>query len=857
MSDSNSLDYQSVSPLPALPVLKVLMIADGKIASSEIISSLFEGLHDQGAISFRCLYENLTTYSERAEAVEWADLLFFFRVAFPPALSLLRLAQRKGKSVIYCTDDDFLQIDQNSPLGQIYHRSDNASAFRAICKEADRLWLFTEEMARRYRSLNSKIILGQLPSPIELFKDSLKGLHNDSEETLTIGYAGSFIHEKDLQVVHRPLLKLLEEKKDRLRVEFIGYVPKDLKGHPQVKEIPYFKSLNDFYRYMVQARWSIGLALLEDSPFNRGKTNNKYREYGSFGIPGIYSDMPVYSSCIKHRVNGYLTSHTEDGVEEALRTMLEDTALRRKIRKEALQDVSSHFSLKGAQLQLLRELSLLAIEKIPKIVERPKLLVIGYDKVFSTHIDALQPCRVLTDQKLLEFKWKEPGQVNSEDIQYGDGVYLVRSFENVNLPVLGWISQEQKPLICSWDDLFFLLPATTPLGQFYSEEDYQKVARRFLQSASLVMASTPPLAEYSRRLNPRVMEAIYGFKPPSCPDQSDHFNKSTTTTVRIGFFGVNLGVTEPFMVEALKELRKRYQDRVILEIIGLRPSQEVLDLCDGFFDPIWNIDEALCFLKTRGWDIGLAPLIDNEFNASKQATKFRDYAWCGAAIIASDVPTYRRTMINGIHGLLVENTSEAWVKAMTYLIENNEERQFLIRGAKLLLEAVYTQDKTIASWYQLIWRMMKYKLEKEASILRQPLNSLVSSGKAERGTFLFFAEIQLKNSEEHCVYIDKDHWVGIDILAEELQRFDIGPLTLRIYLKNGNLIRQTIINLTKDPKEEWLCFRFPPISNSSGKTFILKFDIPTKKLKGKKRLYKQGKFKDSKDIVKCRLCYVI
>lgn len=843
--------------LPTLSSLKVLMIADGKIASSESFGSLFEGLHQQGAIYYQCLYENATTYAERSEAVEWADIVFFFRVSFPPSLSLLRFAKSRGKPVIYGTDDDFFSIDKTTDLGKVYHHPENVDALNALCREADRLWVFTEEMIRRFQSFNPKIILGQMPSPLELFEITPNFQGYDDEETWTIGYAGRFIHGKDLQVAVRPLMNLLKGKEKRLRVEFIDCIPKELKDHPQVKATPYFPNLNEFYGYMAQVKWTVGLALLEDSLFNRGKTNNKYREYGSFGIPGIYSDMPVYSSCIKHRVNGYLTPHTEDGVEEALRTMLEDTALRRKIRKEALQDVSSRYSLKGAQLQLLRELSLLAIEKVQKCVEKIKLLIIGHREVSSTYIDALQPCKSLTKEKLIEFSWKEPGQVEQQDISSTDCVYIVRSFESGNLPVLEWLKQEQKPLICSWDDNFFILPAETPLGQICCQTEFRRVMEQFLRECSLIMASTSPLATFSRMMNPNVMEAIYGLKPPFHLDKSDVFNQASTDKVRIGYFGANLGINGPFIVEALKEVKRRYQNRIILEMIGLRPSQEALDLCDVFFDPIWNIDDALCFLKSRGWDIGLAPLEDIEFNKSRQATKFRDYAWCGAAIIASDVPTYRRTMINGIHGLLVKNTPEAWVKAMAYLIENAEERQFLIRGARLLLEAVHMQDKTIASWYQLIWRMMKYKLAKEPSTLHQPLNSLVSSVKAERGTFLFFIEIQSKNSEEHCVYIDKDNWVGIDVLVEGLQRCDIGTLTLRIYLKNGNLMRQTHINLTKDQKDEWLSFRFPPISNSSGKTFVLMFDCIVEELKGKRRLYKRRTFKDYKGLLKCRLWYVM
>ncbi len=307
-------------------------------------------------------------------------------------------------------------------------------------------------------------------------------------------------------------------------------------------------------------RWSIGLALLEDNPFNRSKTNNKYREYASFGIPTIYSDMPVYSTCVKHRVTGFLTPHTEKGVSEALDTLTSDRNLREKIRREALQDVSCNYSLKAAQLQMLREISRLAIERMAHSIHRPKILVIGYDKVSSTHIDALQPCRELEKRGLLEFAWCEPEHAVEADFPNYDAIHLVRAFEALILPVLEWAKREQKPFICSWDDNFFLLPTNTPLGQVYSQPEIRKVMEKFLRECSLIMTSTPPLAAYSRKLNPQVLEAIYGIQPPNCPPQNGFDAGSSTDKVRIGFFGVNQAINAPFLIETFKELRNRFPE---------------------------------------------------------------------------------------------------------------------------------------------------------------------------------------------------------------------------------------------------------------------------------------------------------
>ncbi len=803
------------------------MIAAGPIASTAILGMIFEGLKDQGAISFQCLYENLTSDKERSKAVEGADVLFIFRSCFPWTLSLLRLAKKLGKATIFSTDDDFLLLDKNSKLGKIFHDPENVEAYESLFKEADLVWLFNEEMIRRYQHLNPRIILGKSPSPLEVSADTTEPFPND-KEPMTIGYAGRFLHGKDLRVAVKPLLNLLRLKGDDLRLEFIDCIPEEFRGHPQVTLTPFFKNLNDFYAYMRQAKWSIGLALLEDTPFNRCKTNNKYREYASFGIPAIYSDMPVYSSCVKHGLNGYLASHTEDGIQEALEVMLSNPILRQKIRMEALQDVSCNYSLKGAQLQVLSEVSLLAIEKIRNLVKKPKLLIIGYETVSSTHIDALQPCRELQRSGLLEFTWKNAEQTEKQDLEMTDSIYLVREFEKANIPYLKWARQGQIPLICSWDDNFFLLPEDTPLGQVYAQPETRRTMEKFLRKCSLIMASTRPLADYSRNFNKHVMEAIYGLKPPDSDDNIRTLDNSPSYKIRIGFFGSNRAIEEPFIIEALKDIRNRYQDKILIEMIGLKPTPEVMAFLDSFIDIVWNYDEALNLLKSRCWDIALAPLSDTEFNSAKQATKFRDYAWCGASIIASDVPAYRRTMVNGLHGLLVENTSSAWIKAIVSLIEDPDKRNFIERGAKLLLENVHLQNKTIASWHQLIWRIMKFKLDKNSLVQTSASDRFLKPRRNELSDpFSSLSLIRLSSRDRlnFQIWVQEPNWNRLDVFIESQQRLNKGKLTLLISTTSGSLLRQATIDLSQVSENNWLKFCFAPITNSASVSFKLEFAV--------------------------------
>lgn len=803
--------------IPKLPKLHILIISEVPNASNSIFRFIFEGLHNQGAIQFKYFFRNESSLPEIFQAIQWADSIFFFGTFAPPSLALLRFSKRLGKVTIFSLDIDYRTTDRKQNFPDNEYSPETIGSLRKMFQESDLVWLFSEEMIKRYHHLSSRIILGKLPGSLEIFPN--KGKIAPEHETINIiGCVTGSFHPGNFQILVNPLFKLFQIYGSSLQVEFVGFTPEQLLGHPQVNSIPYFKNIFDYYTYLNQAKWTIGLSLLEDTYFNRSKTNSIYRDYASFGISAIYSDMPVFSSCIKHRVNGYLTPHTEEDILKAIQTMLADRTLRQRIQKEALKDVSCNYSLKAAQLQLLREMSKLQINRIRNSIKKPKLLIVGYDQVSTTHIDALQPCRELEKKGLIDFTWREPGGVSNRDIEMVNAVYLVRAFEEVNRDLLKGSKKELKPFICSWDDNFFLLPEETPLGQLFAQTDTLRIMRKFLRQCSLIMASTPPLASFSRNFNTEVMEAMYGLRPPELLYENSQDQKASPDKIRIGFFGVNFEIDSPFIFNSLKEIRKRYRNKIFIEMIGPRPSKELLVLLDSFFDIIADYDSALTFLKSRRWHIGLAPLADTPFNEARQATKFRDYAWCGAAIIASDVPTYRRTFLNGIQGLLVKNESSAWTEAITTLIEDSEKREFMVNGAKQLLKNLHMQDETIASWYQLVWRIMKFEFNKSMDHFAGALSSKV--GKKEK-----LIRLSIKKQQSFTLMTYQPNWEGLDVFVDFQKTPLKGKIELLVFSKTGDQIRKSILDLSQTEGNSWLEFRFPPLTDSESKLFKLKLTI--------------------------------
>jgi glycosyltransferase involved in cell wall biosynthesis len=90
--------------------------------------------------------------------------------------------------------------------------------------------------------------------------------------------------------------------------------------------------------------------------FNSCKSPIKYVDYGSLGIPGIFSDCPTYRENVKHRVTGYMATNNSVSWHQALNELLHDSELRQKIRKTAYSDVLDRFNVQRISNLFLKAL---------------------------------------------------------------------------------------------------------------------------------------------------------------------------------------------------------------------------------------------------------------------------------------------------------------------------------------------------------------------------------------------------------------------------------------------------------------------------------------------------------------------
>lgn len=149
------------------------------------------------------------------------------------------------------------------------------------------------------------------------------------------------------------------------------------------------------------------------------------------------------------------------------------------------------------------------------------------------------------------------------------------------------------------------------------------------------------------------------------------------------------GMTTEYALEIFKDWGSKLLDRIILT-----PGTQA-----------W--DKFPYKLMKQKWDIGIAPLIDDEFNRSKSHIKWLEYTMKGIPTVASNVEPYKGIK-QGVTGLLCD-TQNDWYDALVHLIKNKQDRKKLADNAMKEVLKNWQYDKGAKEWKKAISSVLKLK----------------------------------------------------------------------------------------------------------------------------------------------------
>jgi GT2 family glycosyltransferase/MoaA/NifB/PqqE/SkfB family radical SAM enzyme len=276
----------------------------------------------------------------------------------------------------------------------------------------------------------------------------------------------------------------------------------------------------------------------------------------------------------------------------------------------------------------------------------------------------------------------------SEIAKQADIIVLARFFPcRETADVIERLFALGKPVVYDIDDLLTALPGNNPFKKQADEATpfIVDVAKR----AALVTVSNQELQQEMLAFNQNVTTL------PNLLDQTLWGRvlhaKDSDRSIVIGYAGGFTHAEDLHIIEeALLSIAGKFGSRVTFRFFGcvsdrLRaiPKSEYLEASASYGMYAMKLSHA-------GFDIALAPLVDNRFNSCKSNIKWLEYSACGCAGIYSDIPPYNSCIEHGSTGLLVENNTEKWVAAIERLITDTELRHSIAGNSRREVMARYT-----------------------------------------------------------------------------------------------------------------------------------------------------------------------
>ena len=309
------------------------------------------------------------------------------------------------------------------------------------------------------------------------------------------------------------------------------------------------------------------------------------------------------------------------------------------------------------------------------------------------------------------FPWQahlqEPGVLRQlEVLLEGADVTVFGAFCNPMALALMQAAQEKykKPILTEIDDYVFSLPGYNHASNVYqSGNTMEWIIKKQLEVSDGLIVSTETLKKQYSDLNKNIYVIPNGIDLDIWDNLKPNNNKKDK--IRIGFSGSPNHTGD---VRMIKE--------VVTTILDKYPNVEFLfwGCCPEFFpdykriilkQDFITVDKFPRGLSDYNFDIGIAPLKDNNFNRGKSNLRWLELSALKVPCVASPTPAYAESIVDGKTGFIAD-TKEQWVEKLSALIENEELRKTVGNNAYLDVRKNYS-IKDIAKDYVKILKEVK------------------------------------------------------------------------------------------------------------------------------------------------------
>lgn len=261
----------------------------------------------------------------------------------------------------------------------------------------------------------------------------------------------------------------------------------------------------------------------------------------------------------------------------------------------------------------------------------------------------------------------------------------------------------KKPIITECDDYLFDVPQyNIASGPYKPNSPYEWYTLKQFELSDAIICSTSFIMDKLREIE-QLREKPYYVIPNSIDfaiwdNLKDVPSRKPEGLIRIGYTGCgNHGGDLSMIKEPLLAILNEFHNVEFIWSVPMKdphdPSKDfVLDHPRARMINSWyTMMEYPQAIKNWGMDIGVAPLIDNNFNRAKSNLRWLEYSALSVPCVASNVQPFKTSIKDGEDGLLCRG-SQAWYNALKRLIQSAEERKKLGESAYQRIKRDFNMD---------------------------------------------------------------------------------------------------------------------------------------------------------------------
>lgn len=131
------------------------------------------------------------------------------------------------------------------------------------------------------------------------------------------------------------------------------------------------------------------------------------------------------------------------------------------------------------------------------------------------------------------------------------------------------------------------------------------------------------------------------------------------------------------------------------------------------FNPGCPVERWPDLLRSQNCNIGIAPLMDCQFNRCKSEVKVLEYWGLGMPVLASKIAPYERAIQHEVNGELIEPDPEKWYHAIRNLLLSVEKRKKYAEAGIATLRERYLISNTVEEYENAIMKIARGKIPRQ------------------------------------------------------------------------------------------------------------------------------------------------